>query len=156
MHVHRFAQMTLLVMLACFLNTTGASSQQQGKLLWQDTVDLGPFDQAFDVAAADGQVFAVGFVGVGGARDFFVKAYTADTGTLLWQDRVDRGPNDYAAGVTVSGGTVFVAGAAGSSCCPDWAGVSSWQGALWMRRITGTLSGHTPQQASKLSLVPAS
>ena len=128
MHVHRFAQMTLLVMLACFLNTTGASSQQQGKLLWQDTVDLGPFDQAFDVAAADGQVFAVGFVGVGGARDFFVRAYTADTGTLLWQDRVDRGSNDYAAGVTVSGGTVFVSGAV----------------------------GHTLQEASKLSLVPAS
>ena len=52
---------------------------------------IGPFDEAFDVAAADGQVFAVGFVGVGGARDFFVRAYTADTGTLLWQARVDRG-----------------------------------------------------------------
>jgi len=122
MNKNRFVHLTtaFLAVLACFL-TAGTAWSEQGRLLWQDTVDVSTFDQAFDVAALRDRVFVAGFVGVPGrGRDFLVRAYDARMGTLLWQDRVDTGFDDFASGVVAEGKRVFVSGAVGSGCCTDW------------------------------------
>ena len=112
---------TLVAAVICFPMAHAARSEpdELGRLLWEDTVDEGDFDQAFAVAALEDRVFVAGFVGNFGHRDFFIQAYDARTGTRLWQDRVDNGSNDFASGVVAAGKRVFVSGATGS-CCADW------------------------------------
>jgi outer membrane protein assembly factor BamB len=113
--------MALVAAVVCLPMAPAARSEPGGlgHLLWEVTVDVGNFDQAFAVAALDDRVFVAGFVGNFEDRDFFIQAYDARNGTRLWQDQVDNGFNDLASGVVAAQKRVFVSGATGSSR-PDW------------------------------------
>ncbi len=89
----------------------GSVSRNPGDLFWEDRLDVGTFEQAYDVATLKDRVFVCGFVTTPGmARDFLVRAYDASTGTLLWQDRVDKGFGDFASSVVTDQTRVFVSG----------------------------------------------
>ena len=52
----------LLAFAVCFMSGS-ATAAVEARLLWQDTVDVSTFDQAFDVAASANGVFVPGFLG---------------------------------------------------------------------------------------------
>jgi outer membrane protein assembly factor BamB len=89
-----------------------AYDSRAGTLLWQDQFDLaGEGSVAFAVAAEMGRVFVAGGSNVGGAGDWIVRAYNADTGNLLWQDHFDlAGGLDDVSAIFAQGNQVFVAG----------------------------------------------
>ena len=87
-----------------------AYSAVNGRLLWEDIFDVGPFDFPRGLAANQD---AIVLVGIGGSADlnFFVRAYQPDSGELLWEDRVGTaGVDDFASSVAITDTQVFVAG----------------------------------------------
>ena len=98
-----------------FSLTPGAASP--GHLVWEDRLDLSPFEQAFSVASLNHAVFVAGYAvvfrdGVNLGRDFIVRAYDDRSGALIWQDRLDRGTDEFASGVATDHERVFVSGTA--------------------------------------------
>jgi glucose dehydrogenase len=90
---------------------------RNGRLLWEEQLDLAPADLPLSIAAEDGLVFAVGWGGnnCNAAEtancDMLVRAYEAETGQLVWDDQADvTGVDDSGDAVAVHDGRVFVSG----------------------------------------------
>ncbi len=89
---------------------------RSGRLLWEDQLNLGDFDQAISVTANDGRVFVVGQGGNNcdvqvGNCDMLIRVYKANSGQVMWEDQVDSiGTEDAAVSVAVAGGKVLTAG----------------------------------------------
>jgi hypothetical protein len=90
--------------------TVGFARSETPRLLWQDVVDRGNFDQAFDVALLPDSIFVAGFVGAFNNRDFIARAYDARNGTPRWESVVNAGTNAFASGITATADAVFVSG----------------------------------------------
>jgi glucose dehydrogenase len=89
---------------------------ESGRVLWEDQLNRGDFDQAISVTAHDGRAFVVGQGGSGCTEqvnncDILIRVYKATSGQVLWEDQVDSlGTEDAAVAVAVAGGKVFAAG----------------------------------------------
>jgi hypothetical protein len=89
---------------------------ESGRLLWEDQLDRGDFDQAIPVTAKKGRVFVVGQGGkdcdvLVNNCDALIRVYKANSGQLLWEDQVDSiGTEDAALAVAVAGGKLFAGG----------------------------------------------
>jgi len=98
-----------------------------GQLLWSDQFDgaASGGDEAKDVTAVDGLVFAVGSTGNAGQfgdLDFLVRAYNIRNGQLMWSDKFAgvAGEHDSANVVATLGGRVFVGGETTQTDSQNW------------------------------------